>query len=394
MRLNKMINKTFIGLTVFITLACVSTTPATGGQEASPISGGIDLNAAVQEAATQMETRLPKGTMVAMVSVASPSMAFSEQVLTRLESAIVGSGKLVVVDRANLDKIRAEQGFQLSGEVDDDSAKSIGKLLGAGAIVTGSLTDLGEVYSLTLKTINIETATVAVSYLADLEKTSRIETLLAAAPPPAPVQKTAPPTAAPRTAAAPASPQTVAAQSVPAPTPAAEPALAAPPPAPTVYKVGDKGPAGGIVFYDKGRVLNGWRYLEAAPRDEPTAEWGANGKNVGGTNTGVGAGKRNTELILEYLKSTTGETGRAAQFCDEQFAGEFDDWFLPSKDELNLMYQNLKVKGLGGFGSGYYWSSSESSGSGYYALAQRFSNGSQDINSKSDPRSVRAIRQF
>jgi hypothetical protein len=31
-----------------------------------------------------------------------------------------------------------EQGFQLSGEVDDDSAKSIGKLSGAGAIVTTS----------------------------------------------------------------------------------------------------------------------------------------------------------------------------------------------------------------------------------------------------------------
>jgi hypothetical protein len=98
-----------------------------------------------------LEARLPAKTTVALVSVASPSTAFSTQVLTRLESAVVGGGKLVVVDRSYLDKVREEQGFQLSGEVDDESAKSIGKLLGAGAIVTGALADLGDVYSLTLK---------------------------------------------------------------------------------------------------------------------------------------------------------------------------------------------------------------------------------------------------
>jgi hypothetical protein len=154
------------------------------GSPAKPVgtnnnSPGMDLDAAIREVAAQMEAKIPSKTMVALVSVASPSTAFSTQVLTRLESAIVSSGKLVVVDRANLDKIREEQGFQLSGEVDDESAKSIGKLLGAGAIVTGSLADLGDVYSLTLKAINIETATVVVSYLADLAKTRRIETLLA-----------------------------------------------------------------------------------------------------------------------------------------------------------------------------------------------------------------------
>jgi hypothetical protein len=159
-----------------------------------------------------------------------------------------------------------------------------------------------------------------------------------------------------------------------------------------VYKVGDKGPGGGWIFYDKGRVLNGWRYLEAAPKDEPTAEWGASGKTVDGTATGVGAGKRNTELILEFLKNSTREVGRAAQFCEEQFAGNFDDWFLPSKDELNLMYQNLKVKGLGGFGSGSYWSSSQRDNN--YAWYQGFSDGGQNNNSKYLSFCVRAVRAF
>jgi hypothetical protein len=98
---------------------------------ASTPAAGMELDAAIKEAAVQMEERIPHGTMIALVSVASPSTAFSVQALTMLESTLVSNGKLVVVDRSNLDKIRAEQGFRLSGEVDDESAKSIGKLLGA-----------------------------------------------------------------------------------------------------------------------------------------------------------------------------------------------------------------------------------------------------------------------
>jgi hypothetical protein len=150
-----------------------------GGCVSIPVGSGVDLDTAVRQAAAQMNAKLPAGTTVALVSVASPSAAFSEQVLLRLESALVSGGKLVVVDRSNLDKIRAEQGFQLSGEVDDESAKSIGKLLGAGAIVTGSTADLGDAYSLALKTITIETGTVVVSYLADLSKTERVQALMA-----------------------------------------------------------------------------------------------------------------------------------------------------------------------------------------------------------------------
>jgi len=151
-----------------------------GSVPSSKTSGtGIDLDAAIKEAAGQMEAKIPSKTMIALVSVASSSAQFSEYVISRLEAALVSGGKLVVVDRANLDKVREEQGFQLSGEVDDNSAKNIGKLLGAGAIVTGTFGNLGDVYNLTIKAINIETAMVAVSYPADIAKSKRIETLLA-----------------------------------------------------------------------------------------------------------------------------------------------------------------------------------------------------------------------
>jgi hypothetical protein len=174
---------------VLLIMGCVGSRPVVTSYDSSPekdiaavsygSSPGKNLDAAIKEAAVQMEKNLPKGMEVALVSVASSSAQLSEYVIGRLEAALVGGKKLVVVDRSNLDKIREEQGFQLSGEVDDNSAKSIGKLLGAGAIVTGAFADLGDMYSLTLKAINIETATVAVSYPVDIAKSTRIETLIA-----------------------------------------------------------------------------------------------------------------------------------------------------------------------------------------------------------------------
>jgi hypothetical protein len=366
---------------MLIIMGCASSGGA--AEETKGGSPGMDLDAAVREAAAQMEARIPAKTMVALVSVASPSTAFSTQVLTRLESAIVSSGKLVVVDRANLDKVREEQGFQLSGEVDDESAKSIGKLLGAGAIVTGSLADLGDVYSLTFKAINIETATVAVSYLADLAKSARIETLLASGG-----------GAAGGGGAGAVTRTTQTGGSAPTMTP----------PAP-IYKIGDTGPAGGLIFYDKGNNSGGWRYLEAAPAEtEEKLNWLSKEVEIEGTKTELGTGKKNTQLITADLSIGVPE---AALHCVELEYGGFHDWFLPSKDELNLMYVNLKRKNLGDFADELYWSSSEvyymryawaGPDDGWRAWVQNFKDASQSFGylNRSGRSSVivRAIRQF
>ena len=163
------------------------------------------------------------------------------------------------------------------------------------------------------------------------------------------------------------------------------------------YKVGDTGPAGGIVFYDRGFIADGWRYLEAAPvGTDFNAEWGAYGQNIAGTDTSVGSGKRNTQIINERLKAL-GEKYRAAQICASMDINGYKDWFLPSQDELDLMYKNLKQKGLGGFNNSYYRSSSQTDN--YNAWLQYFSDGSKyagaiDIYTKGASNSVRAVRAF
>jgi hypothetical protein len=146
------------------------------------------------------------------------------------------------------------------------------------------------------------------------------------------------------------------------------------------------------VFYDKGSVTDGWRYLEAAPAATVfSAEWGAFGLNVTGTSAAVGAGKRNTEIIVDRL-GTLKETRMAAQVCASMDINGFTDWFLPSKDELNLMYKNLKQKGLGNFNVNWYWSSSQANVNG--AWNQNFRNGYQQGDFKNTACSVRAIRAF
>ncbi|MCL2602166.1 MAG: DUF1566 domain-containing protein [Treponema sp.] len=158
------------------------------------------------------------------------------------------------------------------------------------------------------------------------------------------------------------------------------------------YKIGDTGPADGIVFYDKGTFSDGWQYLEAAPAStEFKAEWGAHLQNVSGTDTAVGSGKQNTQLIVAYLNNR-GENNRAAQICTAMNINGFTDWFLPSKDELDLMYVNLEKNSLGSFELTWYWSSSHANT--YTTWYQRFSDGYQGYYSKINTYSVRAVRAF
>ncbi len=195
------------------------------------------------------------------------------------------------------------------------------------------------------------------------------------------------------------------------------------------YEVGNIGPSGGYIFYDdaigfdldsdgtievneKYLLSEGVRFLEAAPADVVLGEsdythifgyyrtepQGAS--TLVGTATGIGTGKTNTDALVAAMgntaytsntsTTTTTTEDYAARLCDIHEAGGYDDWFLPSKNELNLMYLNLKKKGLGGFSDNYYWSSSESSV--YYAWFQILGNGFQNGYNRSVDYRVRPVR--
>jgi hypothetical protein len=158
------------------------------------------------------------------------------------------------------------------------------------------------------------------------------------------------------------------------------------------YVLRDIGPAGGFIFYDKGSYSDGWRYLEAAPA--PTEwtdkQWSSYEIFIGGTERSIGTGQNNTTTIVTWLNSHS-ETGRAAQLCNDLTVEGYSDWFLPSIGELDLIYENLYLEGVGGFAGRNYWSSSEyNSPNAWY---QSFGGGFQSrLRPKSRPFQVRAVR--
>ena len=161
--------------------------------------------------------------------------------------------------------------------------------------------------------------------------------------------------------------------------------------------VGDTGPGGGIVFYDAGSVQSWGRYLEAAPfGDEVQRTWATGGNQSaavsGADGTAIGTGEQNTADIVAQSGNVAATS--AAVYCSELVSGGQSDWFLPSKDELNLMYTNLHSAStpLGGFSSVYYWSSSESDDNG--AWSQRFGVGNQINFNKANAFYVRPVRAF
>ncbi|MCL2805493.1 MAG: hypothetical protein FWD26_06110 [Treponema sp.] len=169
--------------------------------------------------------------------------------------------------------------------------------------------------------------------------------------------------------------------------------------------LGDTGPAGGIIFY---KDSSGFTmtdddstayYLEAAPANMPTnlrwstlswAEFTASGNDVSlwidipGTETAIGTGRKNTALILALDPTAT-----AALACDNYSIEDFNDWFLPSKDELNQLYLRRDDFGLS---SGRFWSSSQSSlDSAWFHF---FLDGNQNTNYKGLDFIVRSVRAF
>lgn len=215
------------------------------------------------------------------------------------------------------------------------------------------------------------------------------------------------------------------------------------------------GPAGGYIFYDcdadnddgnaDGLISTecGWRYLEAAPSDiivdsKRSIIFGYYRKSSGGLNlyvngtdtysandctgTAIGTGESNTRMLVDAMGSFAykyvGGNGTtdvyAAKICDDYSYGGYDDWFLPSKDELCEMYKALRCPGgtnhgqdcpdetheasstegtRSSFADGGYWSSSESNGED--AWLQGFSSGQKySYSSRSNDSCVRAVRAF
>ncbi len=173
---------------------------------------------------------------------------------------------------------------------------------------------------------------------------------------------------------------------------------------PTTYSVGDFA-QGGIVFWVDETGQHGLICAKEDQNGGSTIRWYAGSYGITrATGDGPFSGELNSSIIISSQVSI-GDDGAdyAAQICKDLQITEggktYGDWYLPSKEELNLMYQNkvtidatAVANGGSSFDNDYYWSSTENSNN--LAWLQTFLSGPQRNLNKSLTTSVRAIRAF
>jgi hypothetical protein len=118
------------------------------------------MGAALDNATQTLIESLPRDSTIAILNISSSSLTDSEYIVDELEYRLVGSGRFTIVDRRRLDQIRSEQNFQMTGEVDDNSAISIGNMLGATIVITGNISSTGTSQYLNLKALDVKTARI------------------------------------------------------------------------------------------------------------------------------------------------------------------------------------------------------------------------------------------
>jgi hypothetical protein len=173
------------------------------------------------------------------------------------------------------------------------------------------------------------------------------------------------------------------------------------------YKVGATGPGGGTIFYvattpfacGPTRTAS-CTYLEAAPRiwnggeTDPNPTWATNVNSnqttsvAGAVGTAIGFGYQNSAAIVAQAGNVAATS--AAVEARAYSGNGLTDWYLPSKDELNELFQ--AKASVGEFRVDFYWSSSQHSTSNANAWAQTFSTGGVLSRGKSFGYYVRPIR--
>jgi tetratricopeptide (TPR) repeat protein len=156
--------------TLACALSCASTDSA-----ADP--DAISLDEAIERSAAEIAEELPGGTRLAIVAFSAEHPNFSNYIMDELTGALVDRS-LEVADRRNLEYVYNELNFQMSGDVSDEAAVSIGKFLGAKYVITGQLLKTGNGYRYRVSGINVELAVQESSTRLNIRNDQAMQNLL------------------------------------------------------------------------------------------------------------------------------------------------------------------------------------------------------------------------
>jgi len=151
-------NAVFAWICMLVFASCVS------GPVYTPAHAPDELDSAIRDVTSYLNANIPEGSKIVILNIQSDSIILSDYIIEELTAHAVNDRIFTVVDREQLDVIRAEQNFQLSGEVDDNTALSIGRFLGAQTIVTGRVSTVVEHYRLSIRALDVQTAQIQGQY--------------------------------------------------------------------------------------------------------------------------------------------------------------------------------------------------------------------------------------
>jgi tetratricopeptide (TPR) repeat protein len=139
----------------------------------------FSLDEALQNAATEIEKVIEPGKRIAVVNIDTGSPAVSNYIVEELIGQFVRHKKITVIDRNNINLLQKELSFNMSGYVSDETAQSIGKIMGARFIVSGSLLDGETAKRFRLTVTSVDSTVPEAIFTADIRKDAEFEQLFA-----------------------------------------------------------------------------------------------------------------------------------------------------------------------------------------------------------------------
>jgi hypothetical protein len=145
---------------------------------ATVAQGPDDLDIAIRDTSDYLNDNIPRASKIVILNIQSDYAALSDYIIDELIANAVNDRVFSVVDRAQLEQIRMELNFQMSGEVDDKSALEIGKFLGAQTIVSGAISELADRHRMRIRALNVQTAEVQGQYNRNISASKLLTALM------------------------------------------------------------------------------------------------------------------------------------------------------------------------------------------------------------------------
>jgi TolB-like protein len=118
------------------------------------------LDTAITDSVDFFSSKLPSGSTIAVTNFEAETKELSDFVIQELLVAFANTGTVRVVERSRMEILESELNFNMTGSVSDDTAQSIGRMIGAQIIFSGSIGQYRDMYRMRVQAIVVETAEV------------------------------------------------------------------------------------------------------------------------------------------------------------------------------------------------------------------------------------------